>query len=136
MTGAPTITFQNPAAGGTLSSNSESWTAPNTYTAIYDIADLNVSIQDIDIAISNATDNYGNTQVSNIQSDVFDIETDNPLATAITVSDTLITDADTAGTFTITVTYDRNMSAVSPTISFPVENPHITLQMLMKIFKI
>jgi Ca2+-binding RTX toxin-like protein len=50
---------------------------------------------------------------------VFDIDTQNPTVTSVTISDQLITDADDGSTFTVIVTYSEEMDVTdTPSISF------------------
>ena len=110
-----------PSASGTLTFNAglSGWTDSNTYVAKYDVADVDVETANVDVTVSGAKDVAGNTQVSSTSTAAFDIDTLNPTVTAITVSDTLITDADIPGTFTVTVDYSEVMdTGTPPTIGF------------------
>ena len=72
---APTIAF-TPAVASTLTFASGAWSVGNTtYTATYNVADANVTVYDVDIGVSAATDAAGNTQVAGNAPDALDIDT-------------------------------------------------------------
>jgi hypothetical protein len=130
-TPVPNINFpvENPTS--TISFSSGSWSGTTTYLARYDVSDANQDLTNIDIEISAATDDNGNTQIVSTNNDQFDIAMNNPAVTGITPAPATLTDADAgAGNFTITVNYDEPMTvdgSADPAIDFPNENPATTL---------
>ncbi|MEW5825940.1 MAG: hypothetical protein AB1778_03840 [Candidatus Bipolaricaulota bacterium] len=127
----PTLTF-TPAVATTLTNPSGAWSVGNTvYTWTYDVSDAGVTVADVDVTTSGGQDVAGNVQVSNTNTDYVDIDTQNPTVASVVASDTLITDADTPGdaTFTITVDFSEAMNTgIAPTVSFsPVVAPTLTL---------
>ena len=116
---APTIAF-SPAVNSSLSFTSGSWNGAHTvYTASYTVVDGNVAADNISITVSGGRDAAGNLQTSFTQSNAFSIDTFNPTVQSVVVSKTVLTDADAAGTFTVTTTYGEAMdNTVAPTIAF------------------
>ncbi len=78
---SPSISF-DPYHAETLSFNSGSYDVDNqVYTAIYDLSDNEVEVEDIDITVGNATDEAGNSlESSSTATDVIDIDTISPEA--------------------------------------------------------
>ena len=114
----PTLTFA-PGVASTLTLTGGVWSVGNTtYTATYNVADANVTVASVSIDVTGAKDAAGNAQQDYTPLDEFAIDTANPTGT-IAVSDSLITDADVPGPFTVTVTYDEAMdTGIAPTIGF------------------
>ncbi len=82
----PELTF--PTAGenpvGTITFASGVWSNGNqTYTATFNVTDMNMTIPDIDVRISNARDTLGNTLVAVTVTDVFSVDTENPRVASI-----------------------------------------------------
>lgn len=119
----PTIAFTSPVPSG-LSFASDGWSTTtvtnDTYTASYDLADSDEESLNIDIGVTLAQDPNGNVQVAGSASDALNIDTENPTVTAVTPSDTLLSDVDTGvGAFTLDIDFSEGMWAAStPTISF------------------
>src|SRR5947209_4972377 len=85
-------------AGSTLTTPTNGqWTDATHYTVDYTVADANSSLACVTFIFSAATDVDGNTQVAatNVASGTA-IDTQNPTVSSVTLSDPLITDADTA----------------------------------------
>src|SRR3989442_11913211 len=82
------------------------------------VADANTTLASVTFNVSAATDVDGNTQVAatNVASGTA-IDTQNPTVSSVTLSDPLITDADTAATVTATITFseaiDRNSTPLN-----------------------
>ncbi len=91
---APTISFNTDVVGtGTLTFNSGGWSTNvntnDTYTATYDVADVNELVTDINISVISAVDSVGNTQViADTELNEFTVDTDNPAFTAAHFFDT------------------------------------------------
>jgi len=114
----PTITF-SPDVSDTLENVDNAWSDVKTFVATYDVKDSNVDYTGVDVTISGAKDNVGNTQVDNTTNDVFSIDTENPTVVSITVSDNLITDSDAGQKFTVTIQFNENMdNTVTPDVEF------------------
>jgi len=116
----PDIAFdENIMLDGTLTFTTRSWLSSIVCRVEYRAHDNNVENLDVDILVENAKDVAGNIQENYRSNDRIDVDTKNPtVVPPITVSDTLITDADTGSTFTITVNYSEPMSALNPSVAF------------------
>jgi hypothetical protein len=102
----PTITFSpDVEASGTLTLNAglSGWTDGNTYTAVYDVADVNET-QTVDINVVGATDFVGNTQQAGLSSAAFSVDMVPPEMTIIYPT----LNAITGTAFTAEVTTDEN----------------------------
>src|SRR4029453_8317416 len=85
----------------------------------YTVADANVDHDNVTIDVSGAQDATGNGQLDYSPQNEFAIDTANPTVTNVTVSDPLLTDANTGDTFTVTVTFSEAMDTnVDPTLTF------------------
>jgi len=89
----------------------------------YRLSDLGTQLADIDVAMGCAQDSAGNTVSPDPTPfpDVYSIDTLNPSVVSVTVSDTLISDADAGNTFTVTVDFSEDMTtdgSADPTIVF------------------
>ncbi len=131
-TADPVITFpvENPL--NTITFNHGIWSDADTYVAYYDVIDVEETILDIDVHIEGTKDDpAGNTQVIYNETDVFDINTENPEVVSVTPAPALITDSDVGtNTFALTVDYSEDMitnGTADPVITFPVENPLSTI---------
>jgi hypothetical protein len=117
----PTITF-DPTVDSTLDFASGAWSGGDTtYTATYDVADANVTEDDIDIDVTGAEDAaLGRLQAPYTATAAFDIDTENPTVTSVIPAPALITDADVgAKKFTVAVVFSEAMkNTVDPTITF------------------
>ncbi len=127
----PTVDFpvENPGAALVFNAGSSMWNG-NDYEAVYDIADTDLNLADIDVRVSGGEDAAGNTLSADYtESNLFNIDTENPSATAIATSIVgTISDSDIPGTVTFTVSFDETMNTgVDPTVDFPVENPGAAL---------
>jgi hypothetical protein len=92
---APTLLFGNATVAGgpppTLENPVGSWSSTNvpndTFTAVYDVADLNVEIADITIDVTQAQDIDGNVQLNYLPEPEFSIDTRSPAVTALAPAD-------------------------------------------------
>ncbi len=128
-TTVPQVSFpvEDPLASG-LTLTGGTWVDARQYDAEYSIADSDTLLQNIDIQVDvagGATDSIGNAQQSDaLFTDVFDIDTKNPVITEITVSIDTISDSDVGNSFIIGVIYDEDMDRTTvPQIVFPDEDP-------------
>ena len=120
----PTIGFDS-AAASTLTSPSGSWYSSTIYSVVYTLVDANVTATGIDVYVSGAEDEVGNSQEPDptTEADMFDIDTQEPTVTGIAVSDDLINEADDGGCFYVYVNFSEQMDpAYTPTICF---NPDV-----------
>ncbi len=80
---APAISFPVENPGGTLTFDGSvsGWSNNTTYVARYDVADLNVTLQNVDVRVTGAKDVAGNTQNQADFAAVFSIDTLNPTVT-------------------------------------------------------
>lgn len=82
----PTLSF-SPDVAGTLSFADGVWSmtsvADDTFTATYDVADADVTVAGVDIAVDGARDTDGNPQTPDTQPDAFNVDTQNPPAPSI-----------------------------------------------------
>jgi gliding motility-associated-like protein len=130
----PTINF--PTAGEnptpTITYASGTWTGPRTFVASYNVADFDLVMNNIDVAVSNGEDLSGIVQSPNPQAiaagnglNAFNINMIGPVVLTAVPNTLLITDATPV--FFITITYSTPMNpAIKPTITFPTagENPN------------
>jgi hypothetical protein len=82
----PELTFPTARenAGGTLTFVSEAWSNANqTYTATFNVADMNVTIPNIDVRVSHARDTLGISLDPVSVADVLSIDTENPRVASI-----------------------------------------------------
>ncbi len=100
---APTIAFQDPAAGATLAPAGGPWTDARTYVATYNVTDQGAMIYDVDIRVTNARDVAGNVQVTSTTANAFDIDTQNPVISGLTVTGGVV-DASCLRTVTLSAT--------------------------------
>ena len=128
---APTVSFpaENPGTSLTLNPAQSGWTNNTTYLACYDVTDANADLPNIDVQVTGAKNANGNPQAPADRTDVFSIDTQDPLVANVVADTALIADSKVgAAAFTLTITFSESMSTVvAPTISFPVENPVTTL---------
>ena len=99
----PTFVF-DPSVASTLTHNPpvDGWEGSDTeFITLYDVADANANIEDIDIDVTGVTDVNGNPLQGYTPSKEMDIDTLNPSAT-IVFTDALLTDADAESLVTIT----------------------------------
>jgi hypothetical protein len=118
----PAITFNADIAGsGTLTyvSGTSSWDGTTMFNATYTIADVNETQSGVDVIVNTVEDAAGNVITEHTESDQIDVDTTNPWVTDIVVSDSLITEADDAGTFYVNVTFSESMTTgVNPIFTF------------------
>jgi len=99
------------------------WNSSTEYEVTFTLNDDNEEDSVLDIVVTSLEDLAGNIQISKTENNPFSVDTLNPTVVSITPSDTLISDADTGGgkTFTVTVVYDETMDATGandPAIDF------------------
>jgi hypothetical protein len=123
-TPTPTISFQNPTAGATLVLASDSWTDTRTYVATYNVTDPGVTVYDVDIWVTNACDVAGNVQVTSKTANAFDIDTQNPITSGLTVTGGAVDgNCVRTVTFSATVTDTNGCQNATAIILTSVEPP-------------
>jgi hypothetical protein len=107
----PTITFptENPGTSLSFQAGSSSWSSGNTvYTAVFNLTDQNLDLENIDVRITGANDKSSNVQTVYNEANVFSIDTRNPTV-SIGLDNTLVTVVD--NTITLTATFVEEMNA-------------------------
>jgi hypothetical protein len=105
------------------------WSAGNTvYTAVYDVADDQVTINGIDVRVSGARDPAGNVQPVYNESNVFNVRTDQANVTSVVLTPDPVNSGTVIapGTATLAITYDRAMvddGTSDPVVTFFTEDP-------------
>ncbi len=105
---APIITFPVESPGSALTFNAAAsvWLNATTYLAVYNVADTNAALANIDVRVAGAQDLAGNVQTTANLPDQFTIDTRN--ATISGVSSTLSNGSYKAGAVVpITITFSR-----------------------------
>ena len=114
----------DPAYGcsGSLLLGPQSWLNSITYRVRYDVQDVNET-RLVDASVTEVRDLAGNLMEPHptYSYGAFLIDTENPAVTSVSVSNTLISDADAGGIFTVTVDFDEAMTtdgSADPTVTF------------------
>lgn len=126
----PQLSFPTENASASLTINSSSaWINSQTFNLIIDGTDANQDLGQVDIALADAMDVAGNTQIVFLQEDAVTVQTKNPEVVDMTVNIPVLTQADFGvGTFEMTLSFDEEMDVnVLPQISFPVESPEAVI---------
>ena len=108
---------------------SGSWVDDMTYTALYDLSDEGVEIDNIGISVSGTLDANGNEQMMMSMDDVLAIDTRNPEPIVLSANDYELIFADAGDeNFSLLIIFDEAMDTdVDPFILFPDEDPSTTL---------
>jgi hypothetical protein len=102
------------------------WVNQSTFEAIYLLADAGEELNTIDLEINNAFDVNGNAQTMSFSaSDIFAIDTRNPLVTEVIPNMNVIQGDDIGeAMFSIAVTFDEEMSnSVAPELTLNSSSP-------------
>ena len=117
----------SPIASGTLVYSRHTWSDTtyhyDTITTYYTVVDVNEETSGIDIGKSIWKDVAGNDLATSpdFVADLLDIDMAGPSVSNVSVSDTLISDADAGNTFTVTVDFSEGMTtdgSADPTLIF------------------
>lgn len=124
ITQDPMLSFpQEDPLANSLSFNAGAslWQNATTYIAVFDLADADEELANIDIQLEAAKDVVGNDQVVYSQADALGIDTKVPELTSLNNNSDLLTDAEVgSGNFTLVITFDEPMDQTqAPGISFP-----------------
>ncbi|WP_306642336.1 DUF6851 domain-containing protein [Sanyastnella coralliicola] len=128
MMSMPMIEFsEDISASVTFASGS--WVDDMTYTALYDLSDEGVEIDNVGITISGTLDANGNEQMMMSMDDVLAIDTRNPEPIVLSANDYELIFADAGDeNFSLLIIFDEAMDTdVDPFILFPDEDPSTTL---------
>lgn len=130
----PAISFptEDPSQTLFLNPDSSNWVNGSTYLAKYDLKDSNITLNNIDIGISDALDAHDNLLIADISMDKFHIDTENPVVVSVTVNIDTITKYDVGlASFKMNVQFNEDMdTSVLPEIGFPFKDPlAMTLQL-------
>jgi uncharacterized surface protein with fasciclin (FAS1) repeats len=100
------------------------WINENSFVAFFDVVDNNVTIDSIDLHVSNARDIAGNIQDLWIDSNAVYIDTRNPILTSFNVNDSTLNIADIgAQSLIIELNFDKEMNQnLNPEIIFSGPN--------------
>ncbi|MCB0761091.1 MAG: T9SS type A sorting domain-containing protein [Flavobacteriales bacterium] len=123
----PEFTFPDEDASASLSINDamSGWDDDMNYTVVFDLADANEDIEDIDFLVTTATDAVGNVLVEYTEVDGLDVDTKNP-SLFLLAANTYNVDLTNVGsaTFSLIAIFDEEMDQdLTPDFSFPVEDP-------------
>jgi hypothetical protein len=121
---SPQVTFtaDNPLSATLAESPGESsWVSGNTYRLAYSAADAGEELDAINILVAGVTDANGNNQSTDLAtSNIFRIDTRNPVVLNMTPSSNAVTTSNVgADTFSIDIEFDEEMDESSePAVSF------------------
>ncbi|MDZ7847983.1 MAG: T9SS type A sorting domain-containing protein [Owenweeksia sp.] len=123
----PSISFPVEKSSNTLHLDSalSGWEDEFTYKAVYNVADSNQTLLDIDIQVSGGQDVNTAMPPAFNTADHFDIDMENPHVVQLSVQPLLMADQHTGtAKATITATFNEVLdTAFIPQIAFPVEDP-------------
>ena len=128
---SPTFTFPNedPLNTIVLSMSASSWLNDTTFLTIYDVNNSSELVKNIDIEVNGASDRIGNPQILFQTLDLFSIDTKSPNVLQLSASVDTISLIDVGvSTFVLTSVFDEIMDTlISPTFTFPNEDPLNTI---------
>ncbi|MGB1032307.1 MAG: vanadium-dependent haloperoxidase, partial [Flavobacteriales bacterium] len=121
----PDVSFPTEVADITLTQNLglSMWIADSVYQVVYDVADNQQTLNDIDVSTENAQDLAGNDIQIVLDADLFSIDMLNPIVASITPNTESITDGNIGlQELVITLEFSENMNVeMDPILSLPVE---------------
>ncbi|MGB0424375.1 MAG: hypothetical protein ACPGED_08630, partial [Flavobacteriales bacterium] len=121
----PDVSFPTEVADITLTQNFglSMWIADSVYQVVYDVADNQQTLNDIDVSTENAQDLAGNDIQIVLDADLFSIDMLNPIVASITPNTESITDGNIGlQELVITLEFSENMNVeMDPILSLPVE---------------
>lgn len=124
----PDVVFtDNGSSTATLTLNNamSGWLSTTSYTAVYDVADVNLAAVAVEIESIAAQDPAGNEQNIAVVSDAFMLDTDNPALNDVTMNDYQIADVNAgSGTITFTLVFSEGMDQTqTPSLDFTGGDP-------------
>ena len=125
----PVLGFPTENPTSTITFESASWPSADTYVATYSVVDADETVDGIDVRVSGGIDTNGNAFIATTESDVFDIDTENPwivkqslpYGAGIDLTDGLVTDYDaerSVGFHVIAYWSERMDTSTLPTFTF------------------
>jgi hypothetical protein len=125
---APVISLSaatDPSGSVVFNPSSSYWNNGNEFVAAFDLIDEGIELNGIDAMIDNLTDNFGNPFLADSREDLFSIDTRNPIAIDLIVSDPTLNIMDQGGlALTVSITFDEIMdTSIDPSLSFYNEDP-------------
>jgi hypothetical protein len=120
---APVIVFNdNGNSAATLSFNNamSGWLSTTAYTAVYNVADVNLAAVSVEIESISAQDPAGNSQNVAVVANAFMLDTNNPSLANVTMNDYQIADVNAGnGTITFTLAFSEGMDQTqTPSLDF------------------
>ncbi len=113
---APVLSFplESPDGNVVLNETMSGFTAPETYTFVFDVLDNDAEIDNIDVSVAGISDVAGNPSGDIAEMDLFSIDTKAPSVQNVTLSSTEVSDAETGDQFTATIDFDELMDENTP----------------------
>ena len=108
---APVMSFplENPSSALIVNNGASGFVALNEYEFVFDVVDTDLELSDIDILVSEIRDAAGNIGEDYSLVDAFSIDTKAPNVLSLTLSTTIINEAETGNTLNITALFDEVM---------------------------
>lgn len=125
---APEIVFNdNGNSSATLAFNNalSGWLSTSSYSAVYNVTDVNLGPVSVEIESISAQDPAGNTQNIAVVADAFMLDTNNPTLLNATMNDYVIADVNTgSGNIAFTLLFSENMDQTqTPALLFTGADP-------------
>ena len=116
-TADPVITF---SSGSWTSSDDGAYNGADTiWTETFTLTDADSNVSDVTIDVTGAKDAAGNAQEDYTPEAEFDIDSENPTVSDVSVSDVMLIDSDDGVTFWVNVTFSENMdTSAVPSFTF------------------
>jgi hypothetical protein len=120
----PVITFPNADLSATLTMSDVTWMTPDTLIATYTVADANVTLMDVSVNVIGGYNTLGTPLEPAVVTEVFDVDTENPMVSASAPSMDMLADANVGdGMWTVELSYSEAMNVdMTPVIGFPMED--------------
>jgi len=110
---------ENPTSSMTFNPSLSNWISATQFEFVYDVIDEDLELSDIDFQIVGGVDDVGNLAPGLELENLFNIDTKAPsVVSAIGLDGELITDAETGNSLSYTVTFNEEISAIEPVLSF------------------
>jgi hypothetical protein len=118
-----TVSPQIEITGGlnaTFTFVSGTWSNINTYDVTYSVSDVNVDIDAPEFTVSGAQDAAGNTQNEFTSTDVFSVDTQNPIVSSIELNENILSDQELGSNgFVVSIDFNETMNtSIVPIITF------------------
>ncbi len=108
---APVMSFplENPSSALIVNNGASGFVALNEYEFVFDVVDTDLELSNIDVLVSEIRDAAGNIGEDYSLVDAFSIDTKAPNVLSLTLSTTIINEAETGNTLNITALFDEVM---------------------------